>query len=98
MTLPRESPTRMTSQCRSTSAAVCAWYDVSMTMGSPPFRAKISGAVLRLIAACTDMSGSDDGNADHGGMEGKGEREIGDDADRDRDQVVGRPTHRNRRP
>ena len=25
MTLPRKSPTRMTSQWRSTSAAVCAW-------------------------------------------------------------------------
>src|ERR1700752_3968649 len=67
-------------------------------MGSPPLRARMSGAVLRLIAACTDMSGPDDGNADHGGMEGKGEREIGDDADRDRDQVIGRPAHRDWRP
>jgi hypothetical protein len=40
----------MTSQWRSTSAAVCAWYDVSITIGSPFLRARMSGAVLRLTA------------------------------------------------
>jgi hypothetical protein len=32
--------------------AVCAWYAVNDTMGSPPLRAVISGAVIRLVAVC----------------------------------------------
>src|SRR6201987_6174805 len=67
-------------------------------MGSPPLRARMSGAVLRLIAACTDMSGPDDGNADHGGMKGKAQRERGAAAAPGRDQVIGRPAHRDWRP
>src|SRR4051794_463538 len=43
------------------------------------------------------LSRSEGGNADHDRVERKAEREIGDDADRDGDQVVGRPAHRNRR-
>ena len=58
ITMPSESPTRMTSQCRSTSRAVCAWYDVSDTIGSPPLRARMSGAVSRLISFWVDMSNS----------------------------------------
>ncbi len=55
MTIPTESPTRRKSTYLSAMAAVCAWYEVSETMGSPPLRAVMSGAVRRLIVVCWDM-------------------------------------------
>ena len=49
----------------------------------------MSDAVLRRIAAWTDISlASHHRHADHDRMESEGKREIGDDADRDRNQVV----------
>ena len=49
---------------------------------------------------CCDQSNaqtSDDGNADHDGMEGEGQRQIGDQPDRHRDQVVAGTADRDRR-
>src|SRR5215208_408688 len=35
--------------------AVCAWYEVRQTIGAPPLRARMSGAVSRLISCCADI-------------------------------------------
>src|SRR5712671_4169329 len=82
MTMPSESPTRMRSQCRSSRRAVWAWYDVRQTMGSPPLRARMSGAVRRLISSCADIvealecRPAEHGVADHQRMEDQTEPEI----------------------
>ncbi len=54
ITMPRESPTRMKSTSGSISAAVCAWYEVSDTIGAPPFLARISFAVRRWVSTAMD--------------------------------------------
>src|SRR5229473_583520 len=94
MTMPSESPTRMRSQCRSSRRAVWAWYEVRQTMGWPPLRARMSGAVSRLISSCADIGETLERRpaehrvADHKRMEDKTQREIEHGSDDERDDIV----------
>src|SRR4051794_19783813 len=103
ITMPSESPTRIRSQWASSSRAVCAWYDVSETIGSPPLRERMSGAVSRLISFWIDMSKNlirrpaENRYPDDEGMEDQTERKIEQRADDDRDDVVAAPADRERR-
>src|SRR3954463_11057729 len=49
------------------------------------------------VLSYANRLGPHDGNADHDRMERKGQRQINDNADRNRDQVVADAAHRNRR-
>src|SRR5271165_1614447 len=72
-------------------------------MGSPPLRARMSGAVSRLISSCADMGGSlerrsaEHRDADHERMKDKTQREIKQGPDDERDDVVAVPAGRDER-
>src|ERR1700694_743637 len=103
MTMPSESPTRMRSQCLSSRRAVWAWYEVRQTIGSPPLRARMSGAVSRLISSCADIGETlecrpaEHRDAYHKRMADKTQREIEHGSDDERDDVVAASAGRNRR-
>ena len=49
------------------------------------------------VLSCADRLAAHHGNADDDGMERKSQRQISDDFDHDRDQIVGDAADRNRR-